>query len=109
MQFGTQSNRAPGRLGDVQAYTTAPPVSMTWAAPRQAGAAKIPESRRSPTLHPPAKHLALLRRARYRKLLRVAHARPAPHREFPLEIKGPPSVHRYGVSGPLQIRSHGPT
>src|SRR6266403_1076233 len=109
MQFGTQSNRVPEPLSAVPACPAALPTSATLAGFRRAGAAEIPESRRSPTLRPPAEHLGLLRRVRDRKLLRVAYARPAPHREHPPEQNGKPSVHRYGVSGLLQIQSPGPT
>src|SRR6266850_6682737 len=105
MQFGTQSNRVPAPLSAVPACPAALPTSATLAGFRRAGAAKIPESRRSPTLHPPAEHLGLLRRARYRKLLRAAYARPAQRRERPLEQNGKPLVHQYGVSGLLQIQS----
>src|SRR5258705_7591881 len=109
MQFGTQSNRVPEPLSAVPACPAALPTSATLAGFRRVGAAKIPESRRSPAPRPPAEHLGLLRRVRYRKLLPVAHARPAPRRERPLEQNGTPSVHRYGVSGPLQIQSLDPT
>src|SRR6267154_5517172 len=99
MQFGTQSNRVPEPLSAVPACPAALPTSATVAGFRRVGAAEILESHRSPTPRLPAAHLALLRRARYRKLLPVAHARPAQCREHPLEQNGKPLVHQYGVSG----------
>src|SRR6267142_2443820 len=109
MQFGTQSNRVPSPLSAVPACPAALPTSVISAAFRRAVATKIPESHRFPAPHPPAVHLGLLRRVPDRKLLPAAHARPAPHREHPPEQNGKPSVHRYGVSGLLQIQSPGPT
>src|ERR1700730_17978862 len=108
MQFGTQSNRAPGPLDAVPACLAILPSAETLAGFPPASAAEIPASPRSPAPRPPAAHLVPLRRVPYQRRLRAAGGPPALCRERPPEQNGKLLAHQCGVLDPPRIQSLGP-
>src|SRR5216684_4855469 len=108
MQFGSQSNQAPGPLAASPAYPAAPPAGSSAVCFRPAAAAKIPVSRRFPApRQPPARH-GLSIPAPNQKKLRAARARRA-RRPAPLRARSDKQpARRFAASGPPRKQNRDP-